>query len=102
MSMIRAPCPADPARRLGHRPRLAAGELHRRAAVAEPELGPGARLGPAPQHLARGDHLGDHEPGAEPEREVPERDVGDAGHRCQKNRRIERYAPQSNIHVPKP
>ena len=89
----RRPLPRRPARRLGHRARLAAGELHRRAAVARAELGPRPRLRPAPQHLARGDHLGNDEPGAEPEREVPERDVGDAGHRCQKNRRVERYAP---------
>ena len=100
--MSRAPCPATQraasAIAAGSRP----GELHRGAVLVEPELGAGARLGPGAQHLAGGDHLRDHQPGAEPDREVAEGHVGDAGHRCEKNGRIEGYAPQSNIHVPKP
>ena len=84
--------------RLGHDPRLAAGELHRHRLLVGAALRHCQRLpGLADRRLA-GDHLGDDERGALPFDDPPERQIGDARHRRQDDRICQRDRTERNAH----
>ena len=79
----------DP-RRLGHRRRVAAGELHRGGLPLWPSSSAIRRVvAVLPHHRPGGDHLGYHQPGAKLPGEPAERQVGHARHRRQDDRRLD-------------
>src|SRR6185437_15844160 len=67
----------------------AAGELHGGDAAAAVHLGHAQGVAVLAAHRPGGDHLGDHHPGALLLGETAERQVGDAGHRRQDDRRVD-------------
>ena len=78
------------ARGLGHGDGVAPRELE--GAWLAVKLGHPERCLVLADHRPGGDHLGNHEPGAEFAREAAERQIGDAGHRRQDHRHVDRDA----------
>ena len=81
--------------RLGHHPRLAAGELHRHRLLIGAALRHRHRLARLADHRLAGDHLGDDKPGSEPLDEAAERQIADARHRGEDDRIVEREQSRS-------
>ena len=88
MSTMSAPRSDRNAGRLGHRRRVAAGQLDAPTGRAV-QLGHAQRGAVLPHHRPGGDHLRHHQPGAEFARQPAERQVGDARHGCEDHRRVE-------------
>jgi hypothetical protein len=86
-------------RRLGHDFGLAAGQLHRHGEDLGAALGQLHRLPGLADHGLAGDHLRDHQPGAEALDQAPERQVRDPGHRGQDHRLGDLQGSNLDAHI---